>query len=348
MVNALGVFGWGVGGIEAEAAMLGQAAPMRIPEVIGVRLGGALPAGVTAADLVLTVTQILRRRGVVGKFVEFFGPGLDHVPLADRAASANLAPEYGATCGYFPIDRETLRYLAITGREAEHLALVEAYARAQGLWRDEGTPEPLYSDTVAVDLGSIEPCLAGPWRPQDRVPLAQVPASLGPLLAGAPREVEVVGAGRRLRDGDVVIAAITSCTHTANPAEMVAAGLLARAAVRRGLRVAPQVKRSLAPGSRAVTEYLSAAGLLGDPEALGFHVVGHGCTTCIGNSGPLPEALARAVDLGGLTVCAVLSGNRNFEGRIHPLVRCRIDTAAEVEVWRAGGILPRVMASDWG
>ncbi len=327
MVNGLAVLGWGVGGIEAEAAMLGQPISMVIPEVIGFRLVGELPEGTTATDLVLTVTQMLRARGVVGKFVEFFGPGLDRLPLANRATIANMAPEYGATCGFFPVDRTTLDYLRLTGRDEAQVALVEAYARAQGLWRDAETPEPVYTDVLELDLGTVEPSLAGPRRPQDRVPLSRAARAfveaLPDLARGADpeRRVAVAEGDFELRHGDVVIAAITSCTNTSNPSVMIAAGLLARKAREKGLAPKPWVKTSLAPGSRAVRDYLARLGLLEDLAALGFDLVGYGCTTCIGNSGPLPEPVARAIEEGRLVAAAVLSGNRNFEGRIHPLVR---------------------------
>ncbi|HET9982127.1 MAG TPA: aconitate hydratase AcnA, partial [Longimicrobiales bacterium] len=354
MVNGLGVLGWGVGGIEAEAAMLGQPVSMLIPQVVGFRLEGELPEGATATDLVLRVTELLRKHGVVGKFVEFFGPGLERLPLADRATIANMAPEYGATCGIFPIGEETLKYLRFTGRAEEHVALVEAYARAQGLFHTADSPEAVYSETLALDLSTVEPSLAGPRRPQDRVALGQVRHSfleaLDQMLAAAgpkpaPQEVErfigesghsesTVATRRRpgvrcvvrdedveLCDGAVVIAAITSCTNTSNPSVMVAAGLLAKKAVERGLRSQPWVKTSLAPGSKVVTDYLGDAGLTPHLEALGFNLVGYGCTTCIGNSGPLPEPIAAAVEKGKLVVSAVLSGNRNFEGRVNPHTR---------------------------
>ena len=320
MVNGLGVLGWGVGGIEAEAAMLGQPISMLIPPVVGFRLIGRLPEGATATDLVLTVTQMLRRKGVVGKFVEFCGDGLDALPLADRATLANMAPEYGATCGVFPIDAETLRFLALTGRSPEQVALVEAYARHQGLFREPGVPVPQYSDRLELDLSTVQPCLAGPKRPQDRVPLAAAQASFREALASATRDRTGGGSARvwigegqvELRDGAVVIAAITSCTNTSNPAAMVAAGLVAKKAGERGLKVRPWVKTSLAPGSRVVTEYLRRAGLLAPLEQQGFAVVGYGCTTCIGNSGPLPEAVSHALREKDITACSVLSGNRNF------------------------------------
>ena len=327
MVNGLGVLGWGVGGIEAEAAMLGQPIPMLIPEVIGFRLTGRLPEGATATDLVLTVTQMLRKKGVVGKFVEFYGPGLDHLTLADRATIGNMAPEYGATCGIFPIDAETIRYLTFTGRDADRVAMVEAYARAQGMWRDAGTPDPVFTDTLELDMTTVEPSLAGPKRPQDRVPLSQAAQSFGGDLVGAfkaedaDRSVPVQGCGYNLDQGAVVIAAITSCTNTSNPAVLVAAGLLARKAVEKGLKSKPWVKTSLAPGSQVVTDYLAKAGLQPYLDQLGFNIVGYGCTTCIGNSGPLPDPIAAAVEEGNLVVAAVLSGNRNFEGRVNPHTR---------------------------
>jgi len=323
MINGLGVLGWGVGGIEAEAAMLGQPVSILIPQVVGFRLRGEPAAGTTATDLVLTITEMLRARGVVGKFVEFFGPGLDRLPLADRATIANMAPEYGATCGIFPIDRETLRYLELSGRPPAQVELVEAYAREQGLFRDDTTPEAAYSDTLELDLGTVEPSLAGPKRPQDRIALSRAKASFAAdfaTLGKGPDESHPAGR-EQLGDGSVVIAAITSCTNTSNPAVMIGAGLLARKAVERGLRVPEHVKTSLAPGSRVVTDYLEKAGLTPSLEALGFHLVGYGCTTCIGNSGPLPDAVSREIREKGLVVCSVLSGNRNFEGRVHADVR---------------------------
>ncbi len=328
MVNGLAVLGWGVGGIEAEAAMLGQPISMLVPGVVGVRLTGTLAEGATATDLVLTVTAMLRARGVVGKFVEFTGPGLDGLPLTDRATIANMAPEYGATCGFFPVDAETVRYLRFTGRPPERCELVETYARAQGLWRDADTPEPEFDDVLTLDLATVEASIAGPKRPQDRIALGAAKAGFERLLAddhgragGAPRTTAVAGADWPLADGAVAIAAITSCTNTSNPSVMIGAGLLARNARARGLAVKPWVKTSLAPGSKVVTDYLARSGLDGDLAALGFHVVGYGCTTCIGNSGPLPEPVDRAVEEGGLVVAAVLSGNRNFEGRVHQRVR---------------------------
>jgi aconitate hydratase len=330
MVNGLAVLGWGVGGIEAEAAMLGQPISMVLPEVVGFKLSGRLKEGATATDLVLTVTQLLRKKGVVGRFVEFFGPGLAHLALADRATIGNMAPEYGATCGYFPIDQVTLNYLTFTGRDAARVKLVEAYAKAQGLWRDDASPDPAFTDTLELDLGTVEPSLAGPRRPQDRVALSGVAKSFAtelPKLAGsasgsaASRSVPVAGANYALKDGAVVIAAITSCTNTSNPSVMLAAGLLARNALQRGLKVKPWVKTSLAPGSQVVSDYYAAAGLQQDLDGLGFNLVGYGCTTCIGNSGPLPDPIAEAVEKGDLVVAAVLSGNRNFEGRINPYVR---------------------------
>ncbi|OFW98502.1 MAG: aconitate hydratase 1, partial [Alphaproteobacteria bacterium RIFCSPHIGHO2_12_FULL_63_12] len=328
MVNGLSVLGWGVGGIEAEAAMLGQPVSMLIPEVIGMRLSGKLPEGTTATDLVLTVTQMLRKKGVVGKFVEFFGPGLDYLALEDQATIANMAPEYGATCGFFPVTAETIRYLKATGRNPERVALVEAYAKEQGMWRDASTPEPKFTDTLELDLSSVAPSLAGPKRPQDRVLLKEAPASFGAALdkeygqAGQTnRRAPVKGEKFDLGNGDVVIAAITSCTNTSNPSVLMAAGLVARNARKRGLKVKPWVKTSLAPGSQVVTDYLNAAGLTDDLNALGFNLVGYGCTTCIGNSGPLPEAISAAISENNLAVCSVLSGNRNFEGRVSPDAR---------------------------
>jgi aconitate hydratase len=356
MINGLGVLGWGVGGIEAEAAMLGQPLPLVAPQVIGVRMTGALREGVTATDLVLTVTEMLRRHGAVGKFVEFYGPGLSALSLPDRATIGNMSPEYGATCGFFPIDAETLRYLAATGRPQAQVELVELYAKAQSLFHDDSTPDPEFTDLLALDLASVEASLAGPRRPQDRVPLADVRGSLEeafgehfpsgrkakermdwegsavsdgeapaepPAVDARPKSAVIAldGHSAELTHGSVVIAAITSCTNTSNPTVMLGAGLLARNAVERGLSVAPYVKTSLAPGSRAVVDYLERAGLLRYLEALHFDLVGFGCTTCIGNSGPLPEPVAEAVDANGLVVAAVLSGNRNFEGRIHPQVR---------------------------
>jgi len=326
MVNGLSVLGWGVGGIEAEAVMLGQPISMLIPEVVGCKLTGRRREGVTATDLVLTVTEMLRKKGVVGKFVEFYGPGLAALSLPDRLTIANMAPEYGATCGLFPIDRETIRYLTFTGRDADRVALVEAYAKAQGLWRDEQSPEPLFSDSLDLDLGSVLPSLAGPKRPQDRVALSDAKrgfqAALGGLSsAAADLKVAVAGSDYRLGHGDIVIAAITSCTNTSNPAVMVAAGLLAKKARAKGLTRKPWVKTSLAPGSQVVEDYLRAAGLQEPLDGLGFSLAGFGCTTCIGNSGPLDPAITAAIDDNGLAVAAVLSGNRNFEGRISPQVK---------------------------
>ena len=323
MINGLGVVGWGVGGIEAEACMLGQPVSMLLPPVVGFRLHGKLPAGATATDLVLTVTQMLRKKGVVGKFVEFFGPGLSALSLADRATIANMAPEYGATIGFFPVDRLTLDYLRLTNRPPETVALVEAYCKEQQLFRTDGTPDPLYNDTIELDLGAVLPSLAGPKRPQDRINLPEVKASFLQALGAAPRSVEVSanGASMPVQDGSVVIAAITSCTNTSNPSVMVAAGLLAKKAVEKGLRSKPWVKSSLAPGSKVVSEYLDDAGLSAYLDALNFQTVGYGCTTCIGNSGPLPEPVAQAVQKEKLNVAAVLSGNRNFEGRVNALVR---------------------------
>ncbi len=334
MINGLGVLGWGVGGIEAEAAMLGQPITMLIPQVIGFKLTGALPEGATATDLVLTVVEMLRQKGVVGKFVEFYGDGLDSLPLADRATIANMGPEYGATCGIFPIDRETINYLRLSGRDESHIALVEAYAKAQGLWREAGAAEAVYTDTLTLDISTVVPSLAGPRRPQDRIPLTDSQSACRQHLADMT--ANRTGGGSititatdgqtdaqpyELKDGAVVIAAITSCTNTSNPSVMVAAGLVARKALARGLTVKPWVKTSLAPGSLVVRDYLDKAGLSASLDALGFHIVGYGCTTCIGNSGPLPAAISQAIKDGELVVSAVLSGNRNFEGRVHAEVK---------------------------
>ena len=334
MVNGLGVLGWGVGGIEAEAAMLGQPVTMLIPQVIGFKLTGSLPAGTTATDLVLMVTEMLRKKGVVDKFVEFFGDGLKGLPLADRATIANMSPEFGSTCAIFPIDEETIRYLELTGRSPEQIALVEAYAKAQGMWRVNGAAAADYTDVVELDLAKVEPALAGPKRPQDRVPLtkaksvyqtsvkkmAEERTQKNPKATGSAT-AKVDGKEFPVKDGAVLIAAITSCTNTSNPAVLVAAGLLARNAHARGLSSKPWVKTSLAPGSRVVTDYLTKAGLMQDLEALGFYTVGYGCTTCIGNSGPLKPEIAEAVRVGDVVACSVLSGNRNFEGRVHPEVK---------------------------
>ncbi len=329
MINGLGVVGWGVGGIEAEAVMLGQPIYMLTPEVVGFKLSGKLPEGSTATDLVLTVTQMLRAHKVVGKFVEFYGPGLDALSLADRATLANMAPEYGATMGFFPVDAETLNYLARTGRPKSLIDLVERYYKEQGLFRTEASPEPRFSSTLQLDMGDVVPSLAGPKRPQDRVLLKDMlpewrkslSGTFGKAQASAPVKVDDNGRSSEITDGAVVIAAITSCTNTSNPSVMIGAGLLARNAVAKGLTVKPWVKTSLAPGSRVVTEYLEKSGLDKPLDALGFQTVGYGCTTCIGNSGPLPESVAKAVTSGDLVAAAVLSGNRNFEGRINPLVK---------------------------
>jgi aconitate hydratase len=351
MINGLGILGWGVGGIEAEAAMLGQPVSMLIPEVVGFKVSGKLREGITATDLVLTVTEMLRKKGVVGKFVEFYGDGLKDMPVADRATIANMAPEYGATCGFFPVDEQTISYMRLTGRDDELLELVEAYAKAQGLWREPGH-EPVYTDTLELDMGEVEASLAGPKRPQDRVALSNMKASFELLMetaegAGEAREtklesegggtavgaqhawfehpasqpLEMNGESTRLDPGAVVIAAITSCTNTSNPSVMMAAGLMAQKAVAKGLQTKPWVKTSLAPGSKVVTDYLKVAGLQEDMNKLGFNLVGYGCTTCIGNSGPLPDEVEKAIADGDLTVASVLSGNRNFEGRVHPLVK---------------------------
>jgi aconitate hydratase len=329
MVNGLGVLGWGVGGIEAEAAMLGQPIAMLIPDVIGFRMTGKLTEGVTATDLVLTVTQMLRKKGVVGKFVEFFGPGLDHMPLADRATIANMAPEYGATCGFFPLDRVAVDYMRLTGRPEDRIALAEAYAKAQGIWRDSQTPDPSFTDTLELDLSSVEPSIAGPKRPQDRVALKdasqafklELTRSLGVPANDVGVTARVAGRNYDITHGDVVIAAITSCTNTSNPYVLVAAGLVARKARALGLTARPWVKTSLAPGSQVVTEYLEKSGLQADLDALGFQTVGYGCTTCIGNSGPLDDEIVEAIEGNKLVSVSVLSGNRNFEGRVHPNVR---------------------------
>ena len=352
MINGIGVLGWGVGGIEAEAAMLGQPSSMLIPQVVGFKLTGRLPEGATATDLVLTVTQMLRALGVVGKFVEFFGDGLAQLPLADRATISNMAPEYGATCGIFPIDAEAVNYLRLSGRSEEHIALVEAYAKAQGMWHEPGQPHASYSATLELDLGEVKPSLAGPKRPQDRVLLEKMQENFHDNVEGmtanrAPKyevvadfkeeggaqpqaehlaarpvsKIRIREQDHQLKDGSVVIAAITSCTNTSNPAVMLGAGLLARNAVRLGLKAAPWVKTSLGPGSLVVTDYLRKAGLLDDLEKLGFFVVGYGCTTCIGNSGPLPDEVSQGIAENDLAVAAVLSGNRNFEGRIHAEVK---------------------------
>jgi aconitate hydratase len=328
MINGLAVLGWGVGGIEAEAAMLGQPISMLIPEVVGFKLTGKLREGVTATDLVLTVTQMLRKKGVVGKFVEFHGPGLDEMTLEDRATIGNMAPEYGATCGFFPIDAETVRYLKNTARKAPRVALVEKYAKAQGLWRTAKSPDPVFTDTLALDMTTVEPSMAGPMRPQDRVSLGGISGNFAEHLmttfkkeADANRRVTLEGSQASIGHGDVVIAAITSCTNTSNPSVMIGAGLVAQKAVKRGLKVKPWVKTSLAPGSQVVTDYLAKAGVNTALDKLGFTLAGYGCTTCIGNSGPLPDPVAKAITEADLVAAAVISGNRNFEGRVHPQVR---------------------------
>lgn len=328
MVNGLAVLGWGVGGIEAEAAMLGQPLSMLIPEVIGFKLSGKLPEGTTATDLVLTVTQMLRKKGVVGKFVEFYGPGLDDMAVADRATISNMAPEYGATCGFFPIDRKTIDFLKVTGRNDDRIELVEAYAKAQGMWRDAQTPDPVFTDTLELDMGTVRPSLAGPKRPQDRVLLDAAKSGFADAMekefkkaADIASRYAVEGTNFDIGHGDVVIAAITSCTNTSNPSVMIGAGLLARNAVAKGLRSKPWVKTSLAPGSQVVGEYLDKSGLQESLDALGFNLVGFGCTTCIGNSGPLPAPISKAINDNDVVAAAVLSGNRNFEGRVNPDVR---------------------------
>ncbi|MGD0866926.1 MAG: aconitate hydratase AcnA [Rhizomicrobium sp.] len=328
MVNGLSVLGWGVGGIEAEAAMLGQPISMLIPEIVGFRLTGKLREGVTATDLVLTVTQMLRKKGVVGRFVEFFGPGLDEMSLEDRATIANMAPEYGATCGFFPVDGETLRYLKNTARTNARIALVEKYAKVQGLYRTRKSPDPVFTDTVSLDMNDVVPSMAGPMRPQDRVALSGVASSFADHLINTYKKGETIntkvqleGSKASIGHGDVVIAAITSCTNTSNPSVMIGAGLVAQKAVKRGLKVKPWVKTSLAPGSQVVTDYLKKAGVDKSLDKLGFTLAGYGCTTCIGNSGPLPDPVTKAVTEADLVTAAVISGNRNFEGRVHPLVR---------------------------
>jgi len=329
MINGLGVLGWGVGGIEAEAAMLGQPITMLIPHVIGFKLTGKLREGATATDLVLTVTEMLREKGVVGKFVEFFGDGLSDMPLADRATLGNMSPEFGSTCAIFPIDAQTVRYLELSGRDPAHIELIEAYAREQGLWREDGDADGIFTDTLELDLGTVEPCIAGPKRPQDRIELKvankvfekHLEAAIADRKNGGKAVANIKGEDAEIRDGAVLIAAITSCTNTSNPAVMVAAGLLAKNAHAKGMKAKPWVKTSLAPGSRVVTDYLEKSGLLDDLDAVGFYTVGYGCTTCIGNSGPLLPEIAKAVEDGDIVGTSVLSGNRNFEGRIHALVR---------------------------
>ena len=357
MINGLAVLGWGVGGIEAEAAMLGQPVSMLIPEVVGMKLTGAMAEGITATDLVLTVTQMLRMKGVVGKFVEFYGPGLDHLSLEDRATIANMAPEYGATCGFFPIDGDTLKYLRATGRSADRVALVEAYAKAQGMFRAPGAPDPVFTATLDLDLATVEPSLAGPKRPQDRVALKNVEAGFAKALEGefgkpgeAMKPFAVEGRDHVLGHGDVVIAAITSCTNTSNPSVLIAAGLLARNARAKGLTVQPWVKTSLAPGSQVVTDYLAKAGLQDDLDALGFNLTGYGCTTCIGNSGPLDAPIAKAIRDNDIVAAAVLSGNRNFEGRVNPDVRANYLASPPLVVAYAiaGSLLVDLTKNDIG
>ncbi|HQW09308.1 MAG TPA: aconitate hydratase AcnA, partial [Steroidobacteraceae bacterium] len=359
MINGLGVLGWGVGGIEAEAAMLGQPIPMLIPQVIGFKLSGSLKPGATATDLVLTVTEMLRKKGVVDRFVEFFGDGLANLPLADRATIGNMSPEFGSTCAIFPIDAETVRYLRLSGRTEEQIALVEAYAKAQGLWRENGQAAAQYTDVLELDLASVEPSLAGPKRPQDRVPLRTAKGAyrkaLQPMAAERAKKtgaagvagVSIDGKSFELKDGAVVIAAITSCTNTSNPYVMIGAGLLARNATRRGLTARPWVKTSLAPGSRVVTDYLQKAQLLDDLALAGFYLVGYGCTTCIGNSGPLRPEISAAVTAGDIVACSVLSGNRNFEGRIHPEVKMNFLASPPLVVaYALAGTLDIDLATD--
>jgi aconitate hydratase len=352
MVNGLAVLGWGVGGIEAEAAMLGQPVSMVIPEVIGFKLTGKLKEGATATDLVLTVTQMLRKKGVVGKFVEFYGAGLDNLTIADMATIGNMAPEYGATCGFFPIGRATLDYLAFSGRDPQRVKLVEAYAKAQGLWRDAKTPDPVFTDTLELDIGTVESSLAGPKRPQDRIPLTQVKKNFDAgfkemARRDERRESPIAGSDLALRDGDVVIAAITSCTNTSNPSVLVGAGLVARKARALGLKPKPWVKTSFAPGSQVVADYLAASGLQADLDAMGYNLVGFGCTTCIGNSGPLPEPIEAAIAVKDITVAAVLSGNRNFEGRVHPLTKANyLASPPLVVAYALAGSVARDIATE--
>ncbi len=352
MVNGLSVLGWGVGGIEAEAAMLGQPITMLIPEVVGFKLTGKIAEGITATDLVLTVVEMLRKKGVVGKFVEFYGPGLDVLSLEDQATIANMAPEYGATCGFFPIDTDTLNYLTTSGRTAERVALVEAYAKAQGMYRDNAAPEPVFTDTLELDLNSVVPSISGPKRPQDRVVLAEADEKFAAALAGEFAKTDspkaaVAGSDYSVTHGDVVIAAITSCTNTSNPSVLVAAGLVARKARELGLHVKPWVKTSLAPGSQVVTDYLTASGLQDDLDAMGFNLVGYGCTTCIGNSGPLPEPISKAVQAEDLVVCSVLSGNRNFEGRVNPDVKANyLASPPLVVAYALAGSMTRDITSE--
>ncbi|TAK82571.1 MAG: aconitate hydratase AcnA [Betaproteobacteria bacterium] len=346
MINSLGILGWGVGGLEGGAGALGESVAMLVPEVIGCRLTGKLRPGVTSTDLVLHVTQALRRHKVVDKFIEYFGPGVAELALPDRATIANMSPENGATMGFFPVDAETLRYLRLTGRDAAQIALVEAYCKAQGLWRDADTPPAEFTAVVEIDLASVEPSMAGPSRPQDRVPLGEAPAVFRNFLGkGEDRP-----AGKSLKDGDVVIAAITSCTNTSNPSVMIGAGLLARNAAARGMKVRPWVKTSLSPGSRVVADYLAKSGLQDSLDALGFQPVGFGCMTCMGNSGPLPEPVAKAIDAGGIAAVAVLSGNRNFEGRIHPAVRANFLASPPLVVAYAlaGSVLVDLAAEPLG
>ncbi|TRW17272.1 aconitate hydratase AcnA [Glacieibacterium frigidum] len=355
MVNGMGVLGWGVGGIEAEAAMLGQPVSMLIPEVVGFKMDGVLPEGVTATDLVLTVTQMLRAKGVVGRFVEFYGPGLDSLGLSDRATIANMAPEYGATCGFFPVDQATINYLRLSGRDPHRIELVEAYAKAQGMWRDHTSVDPVFTDTLHLDLGSVQPSLAGPRRPQDRVLLSQADEAFETELASGYKKPHatnteryaVTGAAHDLGHGDVVIAAITSCTNTSNPNVLVAAGLVARKARALGLKSKPWVKTSLAPGSKVVTDYFAASKLQDDLDYLGFNLVGYGCTTCIGNSGPLPQPISDSIATNDLVAVSVLSGNRNFEGRVSPDVRANyLASPPLVVAYALAGTIRNDMVTD--
>ncbi|OGA37896.1 MAG: aconitate hydratase 1 [Betaproteobacteria bacterium RIFCSPLOWO2_12_FULL_62_13] len=350
MINGLGIVGWGVGGVEGGVAALGEPVAMLIPEVVGCRVTGKRRPGVTATDIVLTITHLMRRHKVIGKFIEFFGPGVDELTLPDRATIANMTPEYGATVGYFPVDAETLRFLRLTGRDAQQVALVEAYCKAQGLWRDAGTAVPDYTAVVEIDLGAVEPSVAGPRRPNERVPLPQAPQTFRGAYPGNANAVAVKGADFRLHSGDVVIAAITSCTNTSNPAVMIGAGLLARNARARGLKSKPWVKTSLSPGSRVVSDYLAGSGLNQPLEELGFHLTGYGCMTCMGNSGPLADPVALAIEEGELAAVAVLSGNRNFEGRIHPSVRANFLASPPLVVAYAlaGSILKDVSSEPLG
>jgi aconitate hydratase len=347
MINAMGIVGWGVGGLEGGAAALGEPVSMLVPEVVGCRLGGRLKPGVTATDLVLTVTQTLRRHKLIGKFVEYCGPGVDALSLPDRATVSNMTPEYGATVGYFPIDAETLRFLRLTGRDEAQIALVEAYARAQGLWREPGSPEPAYTQVIDIDLGAIEPSVSGPRRPHERVPLSEAPKAFSAVFPDHSKCGAVRGADYIVQNGDVVVAAITSCTNTSNPSVMIGAGLLARNAVRRGLQAKPWVKTTLSPGSRVVAEYLARTGLQQSLDRLGYQLTGFGCMSCMGNSGPISEALAEAIDKNDVAAVAVLSGNRNFEGRVHPSARANFLASPPLVVaYAIAGTILRDLSKD--